>query len=194
MPRLREGRGGAGLHAGRVRGSMQWLLPNQSPPEIRTAVDGDCETLAELRRRLQQVLEQESPALWQMTDARRAALPEFYAQCIQDVDVQVLVAHVQESGAQRIVATAVGRIEVGRDVARFGSIEDVWVEPEYRGQGVCRALLSELTAFFEARGVEKLSVGFTYGGTAAALWQRLGFSPSVIIANSTVATVKARSR
>ena len=27
--------------------------------------------------------------------------------------------------------------------------------------------------------------------TAAALWQRLGFNPSVIIANSTVATVRA---
>jgi ribosomal protein S18 acetylase RimI-like enzyme len=129
-----------------------------------------------------------------MTEARLAALPAFYAECIHDLDVQVLVAEVQDLGAQRRVGTAIGRIEAGRDVARFGSIEDVWVEPEYRGRGICRALISELTGFFEAQGVEQLSVGFTYGGAAAALWQRLGFSPSVVIANGSVDTVRAHIR
>ena len=182
------------MRVDRVCGSLQQVPPNRELPGIRVAIDSDCESLADMRLRLQQLLEQESPALWRMTEARRAALPEFYAQCIHDRDVRVLVAEVQEEGTQHIVASAVGRIEVGRDVARFGSIEDVWVEPEYRGQGICRALISELTGFFEARGIEQLSVGFTYGGTAAALWQRLGFSPSVIIANSTVARVRARTR
>jgi len=108
-------------------------------------------------------------------------------------DVHVLVTEVHDLGVDRVVATAIGRIESGRDVARFGSIEDVWVEPGYRGQGICRALVVQLTDFFQAQGVQKLTLGFAHGGTAAGLWQRLGFIPSVVIANSDIDTVRARS-
>lgn len=153
---------------------------------IRPATGTDCETLAILRRKLQDVLEQECPALWRMTDARKKALPEFYEQCIADAGVQVLVAEAPDTDAARIVGTAVGRLERGRDVAQYGSIEDVWVEPEYRGRGICRALVVQLTEFFRTHGVQKLTVGFTYGGTAAELWQRLGFTPAVVIANADV--------
>ncbi len=161
---------------------------------IRAASAADCERLATLRLRLQDLLEQENPSLWRMTPPRRAGLPDFYAESIADAGVQVLVAEVAGSGARCIVGTAMGRIEAGRDVARFGSIEDVWVEPEYRGQGLGRALVQQLADFFHASGVEKLSVGFVHGGTAAALWQRLGFQPAVVVANSDVASVRARSR
>ena len=130
--------------------------------------------------------------MWRMTDARSEALPQFYAQCIADAGVQVLVAVGPDSDAHRIVGTAVGRLEVGRDVARYGSIEDVWVEPEYRGRGICRALVAQLTEFFQVHGVQKLTVGFAHGGTAAEVWQHLGFTPAVVIANSDVATVRAR--
>jgi predicted GNAT family acetyltransferase len=128
-----------------------------------------------------------------MNDARKEALPEFYERCIADADVQVLVALGADSDAHRIVGTAVGRLEVGRDVARYGSIEDVWVEPEYRGRGICRALVAQLTEFFQMHGVQKLTVGFVYGGTAAKIWERLGFTPAVVIANGNVDTVRTRS-
>jgi ribosomal protein S18 acetylase RimI-like enzyme len=31
----------------------------------------------------------------------------------------------------------------------WGQVDDVWVEPEYRRHGVCRALLARLLEFFE---------------------------------------------
>jgi ribosomal protein S18 acetylase RimI-like enzyme len=147
-----------------------------------------------MRRRLQQVLEQESPSLWRMAEGRKVALPEFYAQSIRDAGVQVLAAEICGLDAGAVVGTAIGRLEVGRDVARFGSIEDVWVEPEYRGRGICRALILELTNFFQAHGVHELTLGFAYGGSAAGLWQRLGFTPAVVIANGSVAEVRAHSK
>lgn len=124
-----------------------------------------------------------------MTDARKAGLPDFYAESIADPSVHVLVAEAREQDAERIVGTATGRIEAGRDVPRFGSLEDVWVEPEYRGRGICRAFVLTLAGFFQSQGVEKLSVGFVHGGAAAGLWQRLGFAPTVIVANSDIDTV-----
>jgi hypothetical protein len=42
--------------------------------------------------------------------------------------------------------------------------------------------------------VNELSVGFAHGGTAAELWQRLGFTPAVVIANGDVDTVRDRTR
>jgi ribosomal protein S18 acetylase RimI-like enzyme len=159
---------------------------------IRRASRADSEALAILRRKLQHVLEQESPSLWAMTEARKDALVEFYAQCTVDPTVQVLVAEAADPDASRIVGTAIGRLEAGRDVARYGSIEDVWVEPEHRGRGICRALVLQLTEFFQDHGVQKLSVGFAHGGTAAGLWQRLGFTPTVVIANGDVDTLRTR--
>jgi GNAT superfamily N-acetyltransferase len=91
-----------------------------------------------------------------------------------------------------IVGTAVGRLAVGRDVAKFGSIEDVWVEPAERRRGICRALLQGLTPFFELHGVSELTLGFAYAGSAAVVWQRLGFQPAVVIANATLDTLARR--
>lgn len=170
------------------------MSSNQSPFTIRPASRNDCAALAIMRRRLQDVLEQESPTLWRMTDARKEALPEFYERCIADADVQVLVAEDPDFDVNGIVGTAVGRIAMGRDVPRYGSIEDVWVEPEHRGRGLCRALVAQLTEFFQAHGVQKLTVGFAYGGTAEGLWLRLGFTPAVVLANGDIDAIRTRRR
>jgi ribosomal protein S18 acetylase RimI-like enzyme len=182
------------LHGSLIHDFLHEVSFNQSAYTIRPASSTDCAALAIMRRRLQDVLEQESLTLWRMTEARKEALPEFYERCIADADVQVLVAEDPDSDANRIVGTAVGRVEMGRDVARYGSIEDVWVEHEYRGRGICRALVAQLTEFLQAHGVRKLTVGFAYGGTAAGLWLRLGFTPAVVIANSDIDTVRTRSK
>jgi ribosomal protein S18 acetylase RimI-like enzyme len=181
------------LPAALTHDSLVQMSLNQRAYTIRAARATDCELLAMMRRKLQAALEGENRAMWTMTDARKEALPAFYEYCVADAGVQVLVAEDLDSNTSRIVGTAVGRLEVGRDVARYGSIEDVWVEPEYRGRGICRALIAQLTEFFQTHGVQKLTVGFAYGGTAAGLWQRLGFTPAVVIANSDVDTVRTRS-
>jgi ribosomal protein S18 acetylase RimI-like enzyme len=182
------------LQTGPPRAWLREVWPIEGGYRARAAAAADCETLAVMRRQLQQLLEQESPALWRMTAARSAALGDFYAECLSDADVLILVAETSDAAEPRIIGTATARIETGRDVARFGSIEDVWVEPEHRGRGICRALVAKLTEFFQAQGVNELSVGFAHGGTAAELWQRLGFTPAVVIANGDVDTVRDRTR
>lgn len=157
---------------------------------VRAAVEADCVALAAMRLRLQELLELENPTLWRMTNARRAALPTFYAESIVDPDVCVLAAELEGAPEAGLVGTAIGRVEVGRDVARYGSIEDVWVEPQHRGQRICTRLMSGLTAFFEARGVNELTLGFVSGGSAAQVWQQLGFRPAVVIANASLETLK----
>ena len=157
---------------------------------VRAATLADCAALAAMRLRLQEQLERESPALWRMTETRRTALPRFYAECIVDPDVCVLAAEVESEPEAGIIGTAIGRVETGRDVQRYGSIEDVWLEPQHRGQGMCSSLMAELAAFFERRGVSELTLGFVPGGSAASVWQHFGFRPAVVIANASVEALK----
>lgn len=161
---------------------------------VRVAVEADCVALAAMRLRLQELLERENSSMWRMTSARRAALPHFYAESISDPDVCVLAAELTHSPGAGLVGTAIGRIEASRDVPRYGSIEDVWVEPEQRGRRICRLLMRELVVFFGARGVSELSLGFASGGSAASVWQGLGFAPAVVIANGTLDALRQRTR
>ena len=131
--------------------------------------------------------------MWRMTDARRQALPQFYAECVSDPEVCVLVAEFEGVSGVEIVGTAIGRIEAGRDVPRYGSIEDVWVQPPHRGRRICRRLMSELAVFFEARGISELTLGFVYGGSGGRIWQQLGFRPAVVIANGSLDTLKRQA-
>jgi GNAT superfamily N-acetyltransferase len=140
-----------------------------------------------MRRALQQTMERENPALWPMTEERTLALPEFFANCVQDPDVRVLVASTEG----KIVATITGRVGQGRDVAAFGLVDDAWVDPEHRGRGLCRLLLSTLIEFFRERDLSKLQLGYIHGGEAGAVWQRLGFSPVVVTANAALTALVA---
>jgi hypothetical protein len=103
---------------------------------VRAATLADCAALAAMRLRLQEQLERENASLWRMTETRRAALPRFYAECIVDPDVCVLAAEVESDPKAGIIGTAIGRIETGRDVLRYGSIEDVWLEPQAPAKSV----------------------------------------------------------
>jgi GNAT superfamily N-acetyltransferase len=116
-----------------------------------------------------------------------AALPEYFAQCLADPEVLVLVVRDQRTeDAPTTVATVTARICTGRDVLRYGLIDDAWVDLDHRRHGLCRMLILRLLDFFEAHKVTQLQLGFVYGGAAGVMWQHLGFRPSVVLAQTTV--------
>ena len=55
-------------------------------------------------------------------------------------------------------------------------IHELWVEPEYRAQGIAAELLAESDAFFASRGVKRVSVRVESSNAAGMeFWARLGF-------------------
>lgn len=75
----------------------------------------------------------------------------------------------------------------------YGVIDDVWVEPKYRRQGINRRMIAELAAFARSKGVESLQLEYSASNAdAARAWAKLGFSPIGIRAGATVTEVLAR--
>jgi len=151
---------------------------------VRVAVQSDCIELARMRCALGDTMKAENPNLWPMTEARKASLPDFFEQSINDPDVGVWVAERLFNDGAATVATMSARIRQDRDVSRVGVVDDAWVDPEHRGRGLCRRLMGELATFFRQRGIVDLTLGFVQGGAAGEVWQHFGFRPVIVLANA----------
>ena len=118
---------------------------------IRPATPADVEALVTMRRRLQNHMVHANPALLPMSAQGRTALPTQYREAIAEATAHVVV--VQARGTAALVGMAVGRIVVHEALvpSHLGRIDDVWVEPPYRRQGICRSLVQQLVVFFERR-------------------------------------------
>jgi ribosomal protein S18 acetylase RimI-like enzyme len=69
--------------------------------------------------------------------------------------------------------------QAGEVEYKSGVIDDVWVEPDYRGMGIFTAMLRKLVAFAEARGAQELILEYsTTNKEAEAAWSKLGFNPT----------------
>ena len=119
-----------------------------------------------------------NPNTWLLNPAYREELPAFYAGQIEDADAELLVAE----SASKVIGMALGRVRRSRnwEVERYGRIDDVWVDNEYRRQGICRALIKGLLDFFKSKDIEYVSLEYADGNIEAErTWQTLGFKPVV---------------
>lgn len=74
---------------------------------------------------------------------------------------------------------------------RSGVIDDVWVEPEFRGRGVFKALVQALVAFAESRHVYELILEYSASNPEAkAVWTKLGFKVTGVRAAAFIPQVK----
>lgn len=70
----------------------------------------------------------------------------------------------------------IGFLIASRSRADIGHIDDVYVRPAHRRQGVATALLRQLAAAFRERGVEHVALDVDIANEAArTLYDRLGF-------------------
>ena len=85
---------------------------------------------------------------------------------------------------KRLVAFLVGEVEREIPIYRvkeFGFVHDVWVEPEYRNEGIGRQLVMLAVEKFRAIGVTQVRLD-TAGGNEGArkLFEACGFRVSVV--------------
>ena len=95
-----------------------------------------------------------------------------------------LVADAARSGeAPRLVAFLVGTVEREIPIYRlteFGFIHDLWVEPDYRNEGIARQLVTLAIERFRQIGVAQVRLDTATANDAArSLFTTCGFRPSV---------------
>lgn len=74
---------------------------------------------------------------------------------------------------------------------KSGFIDDLWVEPAFRKQGIMARMLDALIEFAEGHDIEELILEYAItNDEAAAVWERLGFTPTGVRATASTATVR----
>lgn len=88
----------------------------------------------------------------------------------------ILMAHSGENAAGFICVVAATANEAPDDPAPFAQIHDVYVKPEYRGQGAADLLMAEAERFARSNGARVIRLGVLEGnGRARRFYARRGF-------------------
>ena len=95
-----------------------------------------------------------------------------------------LVADAGRGGESKLVGFLVGTVEAEIPVYRlksFGFVHDLWVEADYRNEGIGRQLVTLAVERFGEIGVKQVRLDTAYANEAArGLFSACGFRPSVV--------------
>jgi branched-chain amino acid aminotransferase len=129
-----------------------------APPRVRAATSDDVAGIADGIERLLVELGGERPDRRELEEAARALVddPSLGA---------LLVAESDEGGIVGVCATSWQHaVHVP---GRYGTLQDLWVDPEWRSQAVGRALLEALFARAREEGLPRIEVGLPQDSFAA---------------------------
>lgn len=159
---------------------------------VRPAGASDLDRLTELLLELQDHLEEANPGLWRMKSEARKGLRAQIANRLNAAGSTAVVAEHRDEG---VVGVAFGRVVANHryDPAVAGNVDQVYVRPDHRRQGIATHLVAEVCRFFVQEGVTDLSLRYVIGNDeAAGFWQALGFAPRIITAGAALEAVQAR--
>lgn len=135
--------------------------------------------------------------LWEAIDSFPQAIRPFGGDSHDKPEhAKTLIEHTLHSGnasvlvacneTNHIVGTLSGHVftKPAVNISQIGVIYSLWVEKEYRCQGIGQSLLSQLESDLINKGAEAFQVGWDTANTsAAAWWQKRGYLPYEVIAS-----------
>jgi len=160
--------------------------------EIRQAEVPDIPLLIEMRKNLQQHMHANNKHLWGISDSFIQNLEAYYISKIRKPSAKLLLAH-EKGKPEKIFAMALGKIITSedRDPPRTGRIDDVWVDPEHRREGICEIMVKEIVEYFRRNKVYDLVLEYAiYNREAEETWRKMGFHPSMIISTAKIDEIK----
>ena len=166
-----------------------------SKVKITEAAEEDIPRVIELLFHLDAHVSGAPREVLQMTPDGMADLEKRFRTFLENPWMKLLVARHPRAGVVGMGDIALWKhAEVWETPERrgqwYGIIDDVWVEPRYRRQGLSRRMLVELVRFARDHGVESLQLEYSASNREAAVaWKRLGFRPVGIRAAATVTEV-----
>jgi len=160
---------------------------------IREAGISDRAEIAEMRVLLQEHLEASNPRIWRLTELGKQQIGLKVDEMLADKDGLVLVG--EEMGG--LVGVAWGHVSERKDYnpQRVASINLLFVRKAFRRRGIGSLLVRKLCVFFEAKGVENVSLNYILGSIESeCFWSRLGFVPLRVTANTELGALKENLR
>ena len=161
---------------------------------VRPATVRDLPDLARMRRALQNMLVECDPKVWRLSAELLGKLEQFYEDVMQKDTNRIYVACDE---ADRPVGMLMVRIldNPNMDPRPIGRIDDAWVDPDHRRQGLMRALTEACCRFLEERNVPTVMLDWAIRNVPSIhCWQNLGFEPLITMGFTTPGAVLGRDR
>ena len=134
------------------------------------------------------------PDLWVLSDSKLERLADFYGDILDRETARLFVVADRED---RPVGMILVRILENQNVtpSRFGRIDDAWIEPGHRRQGLMRRLIAAAAEFLERQGVRDAMLDYALlNPDSEKCWLALGFRPVVSICRAGVDRLRAGGR
>jgi len=161
---------------------------------VRRSTEADLPVLAGMRRSLAEHLAACDPDLWELAPDHLNRMAEFYAGLMKNENTRIFLALDSTDAPTGMVMVRLLENQMLKP-SRFGRIDDAWVEPGSRRQGVMRALVRAALDFIEAQNAGHVMLDYSVQNTiSATAWQRMGFRPALVIAQATLELVRQRCR
>jgi ribosomal protein S18 acetylase RimI-like enzyme len=147
---------------------------------IREAYENDAALLAELNCGVQALHVAALPVYFKVADP--AAVADLFRTKLQSQDFGAWIAWAGERAVGHVVGVVRERPENALCTARrFYEIDEIGVIPEYREQGVARALVERALSEARARGIVDVELSsWAFNAEAHAALRALGFEPKVV--------------
>jgi ribosomal protein S18 acetylase RimI-like enzyme len=145
-----------------------------------------------MRVALQDLLAVKDARVWRLSREFLPELGRFYAEVMTKDENRIFVA-VDES--DRPVGMLMVRIldNPRMDPRPIGRIDDAWVEPQWRAQGVMSALTAACCEFLAGRQVPLVMLDWADNNEpSGTCWQRIGFEPLLTMGFSSPADILSR--
>ena len=150
--------------------------------EIRPATAADVPAVLPMVRRVCALHERLDPAKYSFRDDPARLYQDWLVRRATDPRGVFLVADRGGEPA-KLVGFLVGTVEDEIPIYRveaFGFLHDLWVEDDYRHEGLARQMVTLAIERFRAIGVTQVRLDVAAGNDPArALFERCGFRPSV---------------
>lgn len=107
----------------------------------------------------------------------------------KNATVLTAVTDSSESSIEKIIGTISGHVfdKPAVNLTKVGVIYGLWVDENYRQQGIGQALLLALETALQASGAQALQVGWdSPNALAAAWWEKRGYSAYEVIASKNI--------
>ena len=144
---------------------------------VRRAEKRDLADLKRMRIALQELLAGRDPRVWRLSEEMTDTLEQFYAAVMEKDENRIFVAAASRG---RPVAMLMVRIlnNANMDPTRFGRIDDAWVDPDWREQGVMSSLTRAAAQFLVDRQVSMVMLDWANNNPpSGTCWQKIGFEP-----------------
>jgi len=144
---------------------------------IRRATKRDLPDLKRMRIALHELLLGRDPRVLRLSREMTDTLEQFYAKIIEKAENRIFVATGPDA---KPIAMLLVRIldNPNMDPRPFGRIDDAWVDPGWRKQGVMTALTLRAARFLSDHRVTMVMLDWANNNPpSGTCWQKLGFEP-----------------